>query len=153
MKLPNQTRGPVVLSKIDHAANMSEETLAFTATIEINGLRGTVRNDGRGGACLVTPWKGVGEAVETYAKTLPPAPCEWDPEHPIAYTADFLLAEMVGQAREEYEHRKMGKKGFTHYVVVGTRVVYFRGAPDETALERTLGAEVAKTAKVCPIPV
>ena len=53
MKLPKQTHGPLTLTKIDYAPNMSEETMAFTATVIIDGHRGEVVNTGRGGMTYV----------------------------------------------------------------------------------------------------
>jgi hypothetical protein len=74
MKLPTQTHGPVTLTNIDYAANLSQETLAFTAKISIvvdgEALSSSVENAGHGGSNNVLNHR-TEAAIGTYAKTLP----------------------------------------------------------------------------------
>jgi hypothetical protein len=114
MKLPNQIHGPVTLTKIDYAANLSQETLAFTADLEIHGLRGRARNDGHGGATFVEP-HAVREAVSAYAATLPRLVSEHFPEG-LAVDDDILINDMVSSAIKARDYAKMRAKGFTHLV-------------------------------------
>jgi len=71
MKLKNQKYGPVTMRNIDYAPNMSQETVAFTATVKVDGVgEAHVRNSGHGGENLVEDRK-VNDALEAYCKTLP----------------------------------------------------------------------------------
>lgn len=71
MKLGTLKHGPVVLSGVEFFSRMSEETLAFEATLTVNGRSALVRNDGQGGATIIRD-HGLSEALDTYARTLPP---------------------------------------------------------------------------------
>lgn len=135
MKLPNVTRGPVTLSKIDYAANMSEETTAFTAIVTINGQSSPVRNDGRGG-CNIVSLNPVWQALQAHAATLPPEPTE---HGPLTMTADFLLSLMVEDAIRAHEHKKMAKKGFTHVISAGSKALYCVGAPTDAIVRKHFG--------------
>lgn len=154
MKIPNTSHGPLKLTKIDFAPRLSQETLAFAANIEVNGLKGHVQNDGHGGSNHIFP-REVAEAVEAYARTLPPCRVtdEWGTDS-LPYSANFLISEMIGKAVEQYEttreHKKMAKKGYTHYTVVGNRTVYSKGAPSAESLTRHFG-EAAKDARIAQI--
>lgn len=152
MKIPNATQGGITLSKIEYAPRRSRETLAFTANIEVNGLKGTVSNDGWGGSNFISP-REVAEAVEAYAKSLPPCPVEWLTKA-LPYSADMLVSEMLGKAVEAHEtakeQAKMVKKGYTHYTVVGKRAVYSKGVPGTDYLTRTFGA-AASSARITRI--
>ena len=51
---------------------MSEETMCFHAVVYVDGEKaGTVENDGKGGANRYQPWS-LKEAIDAYARTLPP---------------------------------------------------------------------------------
>jgi hypothetical protein len=115
MKLPNYRRGPVTLKKIDYAPNLSEETLAFTAEVHVDGLVGSARNDGRGGENFVQPAVVV-EALNRYAASLPTVSLETS-RFPgsLSMDADLLLSEMVAEAITAREHARMRAKGFTYY--------------------------------------
>lgn len=145
MKLPNQTHGPVTLTKIEYYPRMSEETTAFVAKVEINGLVGTAKNEGQGGPTFVMP-RSVEQAIEAYAKTLPP-----DAQFGLTYSADLLISEMVEEAAVKVEaakeHRKMALKGFTHYCEWGVRGVYAKGTPTVEGLVKKFGEE-ARSARI-----
>lgn len=131
MKLPNQTQGPVTLSRIDYSPRLSEETFAFAAdiTIVVNGktLKGTVENAGHGGDNNIHP-REVHDAVEAYAKTLPHEPSPYSAElYPQSY--DSLISDLVAKALEAKDNVKWVKKGFTHVILVGDRGLYTKGAP------------------------
>jgi hypothetical protein len=153
MKLPTQTHGPVTLSQIDYAANLSQETFAFTAQIAITVagtvLTSMVENDGHGGPNGIHS-RAVEAAVAAYAATLPAekifANCE-----PVAVSADGLVSTMVGdalQARlQAREHAKWAKKGYTHFAEAvhpkrGAVAFYSKCEPDAAACVR-LGVDPA----------
>src|ERR1043165_9357310 len=70
-EVPNATRGPGHLSRIDHAENLSQETYAFIAVIAIDGKTSLVRNEGCGGPNHIRE-HAVSALVEAHAATLPP---------------------------------------------------------------------------------
>ena len=62
----------LTLTKIKQSRAMSQETPAFTATFNIDGVeRGQVRNEGRGGCCFWTD-RNAERELDAYAATLPP---------------------------------------------------------------------------------
>lgn len=128
MKLPNATHGPVTLSKIDYAANLSQETYAFTATVEINGLSCPVRNDGHGGPNLIQGHE-VNTAIEAYCKTLPP-------DDGLTVTADYLISVLVSNALQAREDAKAKRKGFTHRITGSGLRMYCTHLPGPDALEK-----------------
>mgnify|MGYP006277905545 CR=1 FL=1 len=143
MRLPNITKGPITLSRIDYAASLSEETVAFSAVIEINGLKGTVSNDGHGGCNFVHP-RSVLDAVVAYAKTLP----QWSDFGMTGdETYDTVIGGMIGRAVDEYEAQKVRKrmlrKGFKYEAICGHRAYYLKDAPTTPWLNKTFGADVA----------
>lgn len=152
MRVPNITRGPICLSKIEYFPRLSEETIAFTAEITINGLRGTVQNEGHGGDNSISP-PAVLDAVNAYAATLPAVEFGG---HTLPQNYDSLIGEIVGDAVEaiemQKERAKMAKKGFTHEVSVGTTIYYIRRQPTATDFQRMFGADAAK-ARVVPLTV
>lgn len=128
MKLPNQTRGPVSLTRIDYSPRLSEETEAFAAVITINGLKCGVSNAGHGGSSRIDS-REVEAAVDAYVKTLPAEASEYSPE-PRAITGDYLIATMIGDAITEKNNAKYIAKGFTHAVVgCWGMTMYIKGAP------------------------
>jgi len=132
MKLPNQTRGPVTLSKIDYAANLSEETAAFTANISLHDRTCQVRNNGRGGPnCFDS--REVKEEVDRYAKTLPAIT-----GHGLVLKmdAELLVSTMIEDAIQEREDTRLAKKGFTHCATFGGRAVYTVGEPGPEVLSK-----------------
>ena len=120
-------------------------------TVDGRTLRAPVRNDGRGGPNVVHS-REVADAVKAYTLTLPPCPVEWDCMEPLPYTTDFLISEMLGKAVAAFEtareHKKMVKKGFTHYTRVGNRTVYSVGVPSKATLTHSLGADAEQAVTV-----
>jgi hypothetical protein len=151
MKLSPQTHGPVTLSKIDYAASMSEETVAFTGEISITvdgkTLKASVRNDGRGGPNCIQD-HACSRAISDYAKTLPDDPTEYGS---IKMSADYLISMMVANALTAKDDSKYKKKGFTHGISAshptkGEVAFYAKGAPTVEMFKK-MGVEEA-TAKV-----
>ena len=154
MKLSNQTRGPITLSRIDYSPRLSEETLAFAAdiTVVVDGqtLKGTVRNEGHGGDNHISP-TAVHEAVDAYAKTLPKLVDAYFPNG-LAYSYDLLISEMIGAAVEAQEHAKYVKKGYTHAIFFGdSQVLYSKGEPSPATIAKLVGPNAEKTVKVVHI--
>ncbi len=110
MKLPNQTKGLVRLTKIDYARNLSEETYAFTAVVTVGAASTEVSNDGRGG-CHRYGVHAVAAALGAYALTLPPL--KTDRDETFAYDADLLISEMISDAIQAREDERAKKRGFT----------------------------------------
>lgn len=146
MKLPNQTHGPVRLSKVEFYPRLSEETLAFNAVVEINGLKGEAHNEGHGGPTSIYPGE-VEAAVNEYAKTLPPST---DHGFTVAYDADMLIGEMVGRAADDVEtakeYKKMARKGYKVACEFGHQRIYCTVTPTVEQLVRKFG-EAARTVK------
>jgi len=88
----------IELKNIKHAAFASQETQCFEASLYINGkLRGTVSNEGYGGADRFSDHAAEDE-LNAYAKTLPPRTYEWDGKtHEFDQTADSLVQEILGE--------------------------------------------------------
>lgn len=150
MKLPTQTHGPLKVTKVEYYPRLSEETLAFNAVVEINGLKGNVQNDGQGGSCCFYP-AAVEQAINAYAKTLLP---DTSGNYTLAYDADFLLATIIGRAADEAEKtkdfKKMARKGYKVACQFGERVVYCTTTPTVEALVQRYGEE-ARSVRFTPI--
>ena len=125
MKLPNQTLGPITLTKIDYVPSMSEETLAFTAVVRVShssrcscsglsGVSAQCKNDGHGGETRCYD-ADVVRALNAVAATLPPVPWELD-DAGWQRTGVDLIDSMVQSALTAHEDAKLIKKGFTHEV-------------------------------------
>ena len=98
MRLKNQKHGPVTLRCIDYAANMSQETLAFTGIVKFAGVgEAHVRNDGCGGPNFVDGNE-VSKALFEYAKTLSAGKC-FDTELPMS--DDLLISLLLGRALDQ----------------------------------------------------
>lgn len=110
MRLPSVSRGPARLRNIDYSPGLSEETLAFSAVLEIGDRRCRVSNAGHGGSnCVDDPLAEA--ALEAYAATLPP---ERVPEFgtDISVDADYLLSCMVDDAVKLHRDKKHRKQGY-----------------------------------------
>lgn len=136
MKLPNQTRGPVSLMRIDYAPKLSEETLVFVAVVAVSGGRPCrVSNRGNGGGNEYGDVE-TERLVCEYAKTLPPIECFGTM---LPMSEDILISEMVQAAIKAQTRAKYLKKGFTH-VVEGERVaIYVVGAPNAADIAKARG--------------
>ena len=103
MKLPNVSRGPVLLLDIDYAPKLSEETFAFTATVSVSSVGACiVSNDGHGGANRIRDRR-IAESVSAYAASLPEEPIGQG--RSVRVDADFLISLMVGEAITAREER------------------------------------------------
>ena len=142
MKLPNVSHGPVTLKNINYAPNLSEETAAFTAVIEINGKSSVVKNDGRGGSNHIVDMR-IHGAVHEYAKGLPPYVGPEIPT-PLAYTADFLVSMMVQDAIQANNHKKYARKGYTHSAKYRGVEIYSVGEPSQDVLARYFKENASK---------
>lgn len=97
MRLKNQKYGPVTLRKIDYAANMSQETMAFTGAIKIDRVgEASIRNDGHGGPNY-TQNRSVEDALEAFAKTLPPIVDPMFPK-PLDMNGDLFVSMLLSRA-------------------------------------------------------
>ncbi len=135
MKLPNQTKGPVTLSKIDYARNLSEETYAFTAVVTVGLQQSRVSNDGHGG-CHRFDNRDVMAKVGAYALTVPPL--KTDRDETFAYDADLLISEMISDAIQAREDARMAKKGYAWAYDLGGNSYYGRSTPPGATNVRNL---------------
>jgi hypothetical protein len=107
MKIAAITRGPVKLSKIDYAPNLSHETIAFTGeiAIKLNGTthKAAVSNEGQGGPNYVDD-NTTAEVLAAHAKTLPGITFN-DITVPMDY--DCLISEMLQEALAANELKKL----------------------------------------------
>lgn len=142
MKLTPQTHGPVKLAKIDYAANLSQETFAFTAEVSIDGMKSEVSNEGMGGPNNIYDRK-TDEAVEAYAKTLPAEEYEG---MTIEQTGDYLISHMVGQALIANDLKKDLRKNIVYQKENGdiyvTKIKKGLEAKQKMALELKYGAQL-----------
>lgn len=62
----------IELKRISYSKRLSQETSAYAADVWIDGVKhGTVENSGHGGPDMIRP-RELADAIDTYAKTLPP---------------------------------------------------------------------------------
>tara|TARA_Y100000310_G_C20095789_1_gene540424 strand:- start:26 stop:499 length:474 start_codon:yes stop_codon:yes gene_type:complete len=100
----------VELKGVKIASNMSEETIAFTGLLYINGKKAAhVKNDGRGGNN--SAWfndRELEKAFNSYCESLPAVP---DKElGPLTMDADFWISLEVGKIDDErFWKRKCAK--------------------------------------------
>ena len=137
MKLKNITKHGITLSAIEYSPRLSQETMAFTARCECDGIVGEVGNDGHGGASMIWP-HALAEALRRRAATLPPLPPYYVGGEPLAYDADLLVAEALEAAIQAHEDKKMAKKGYTHVVRCegSSRVLYLTTEPKPSDLAK-----------------
>ena len=105
---PVQTR--ITLKGLKVASFLSEETLAYAATVYFDGLKvATADNDGHGGMTNVRAFPDTREALqqaEAFAKSLPPTQTQWkdptDPTRPfvIASTLDGVVDDLAHDAHQ-----------------------------------------------------
>jgi hypothetical protein len=106
------------LRSVKIAANMSEETIAFTGVLYINGKKvADCKNDGRGGSNITRfTDRDMERAFDAYCAALPPEPVTdaWAVEHgftdPLPMDADMWISQEVGKVEEaRYWKRKCSK--------------------------------------------
>ena len=100
-----------VIKNIKIATNMSEETIAFTGSLWINGKKAAdLKNDGQGGANFA--WftdKELEKAFDAYCESLPPEP-QTDEWPAMSMDSDLWISLEVSRIEEEkYWKRKCVK--------------------------------------------
>jgi len=107
----------VELKGVKIASNMSEETIAFTGTLWINGKKAAdLKNDGNGGAnCAWFKDRELEKAFDAYCESLPAVPQtdDWAIENglgPLAMNSDFWISLEVGKIDEERAWKRKCKK-------------------------------------------
>lgn len=112
------------LRRVRIHAGLSEETIAFTADLYLDGVkRGQVANEGTGGANRFTDRDACAE-LETWATTQPPVRMGGGAE--LALDADFAISLEVGRIQELRDAQRLAKRvaknrrNAVHaYIVVG----------------------------------
>ena len=105
------------LKGVKIASNMSEETIAFTGALWINGKKAAdLKNDGQGGAnCAWFTDKELKKAFDAYCESLPPEPQtdEWAIEKgldALSMNSDLWISLEVGKIDEaRFWKRKCSK--------------------------------------------
>ena len=94
------------LKNYKSSAHLSEETVAFTATIYRDGKKvGTCSNHGTGGPNEAYLSRKEQAILDAHLSTLDPVPCEWD-EGGIRVDEDFFFAMLVdGMEKRKWEKR------------------------------------------------
>jgi len=106
------------LRSVKIAANMSEETIAFTGSLYINGKKAAdCKNDGRGGSNITRfTDRDMQRAFDAYCEGLPPEPVTdtWAIERgftePLPMNADAWISQAVAKVEDaRYWKRKCHK--------------------------------------------
>jgi hypothetical protein len=112
------TINKVELKNVKIAGNLSEETIAFTGALYINGKKAAdVKNAGHGGDNAT--WfkdRDLGMAFEAWAAALPPMPVTDDDiamglTQPLPMSADLWISLEVGRIDDERFWRRKCTKG------------------------------------------
>jgi len=98
------------------AYHLSEETIAFTANIYLNGKKvGEARNSGQGG-CNDIYWsdKNAQKQLADFLDSLPEKPYSFDPERSYKIDEDSFFSELVNRygRRKELQDQCKGKVCF-----------------------------------------
>ena len=108
----------VELKGVKIASNMSEETIAFTGSLYINGKKAAdLKNDGQGGDNrMYFKDRELEKAFDAYCESLPPDPVtdDWAIERgytdPLPMSADLWISLEVGKIdQERFWKRKCAK--------------------------------------------
>jgi hypothetical protein len=95
------------LRRVSYNARLSQETSAYAADIWVDGVkRGSVENDGRGGANLVRPGS-LADEIRAYCKTLPPVEYDFGP---LPMSEDILFGRLLDAWLAERDLKKLLKK-------------------------------------------
>lgn len=99
----------ITLKNLKIAKFLSEETLAFTATIYVDGKRvGEASNDGHGGPNRYHfDDRKLGQELEAWAKTLPPTVIEG---MTLPMDLDGVIDELIEKAENEKYFARLCKK-------------------------------------------
>lgn len=100
----------IELRKLNIAKNLSEETLAFTAEVWVDGVLAThAKNQGCGGCNMYYDLdKEAAAKLEAEAKRL----------HPGPEGVDALIGDLIEAEEDRKTVAKMRRQGFTHVVKV-----------------------------------
>lgn len=138
----------ITIDRVKIATFASEETLCFEARLLVDGVPiATAKNDGHGGATYfhsLTPAHRVQlDAVESFAKTLPPVEC-------YGTSLDHDLEMLVGELVEDYEMDKKVTSSFRRNIkksvlfVVNGELRHTKGKIDPTRMEANIAHIVKK---------
>lgn len=132
-----QTR--VSLKNLQVADFASEETLCFSAVVQLDGRPvAQARNDGHGGCTFLHPLKGAQAVLaeaEAFAKSLPAVVTEYDDPHDpsrkftIAVTLDYLVDHLAQQMHGEGKIRATFKRDISNKVlfIKDQRLLFLKG--------------------------
>jgi hypothetical protein len=97
----------IELRRISYNARLSHETSAFAADVWVDGVkRGTVENDGHGGADLIRPGS-LADEIRVYCKTLPPVDHAFGP---LPQSPELLFGELLDTWLAERDLKRLFKK-------------------------------------------
>ena len=100
----------LTLKNLKVAEHLSEETVAFTATVYIDGKRAfTACNHGTGGENMLEPLKdrGIIDRAQTYFASLPPEPSQYGD---LPMSLDFAVSLAVDEALHLKDLKRCLKK-------------------------------------------
>jgi len=127
----------IELKSFHHQAKQSEETIAYTAVLWMDGKKlGPVSNDGKGG-CARLQFHPEDQALfRDYCATLPPVPDPFGGE-PMVMSWDFYLDLLAGKMVDRARLQRLHKAGKTVFTL--------QGEPDtEWSFNRPYSLEVAE---------
>ncbi len=98
----------IELKRLSVYARMSEETIAFSADLWVDGVKaGTAENNGKGGSNMLRVPRSIEKAIEDYCKTLPPL--KWS-QGDLPMDGDLFITCLV--EREELRKKLVGRALF-----------------------------------------
>jgi hypothetical protein len=103
----------IELKNVQEYKKLSEETMAYSATLYINGKRaGEVRNDGRGGMTKITPYDQNGHQLIEQAKEhslnlLDPNNEHFGKGRAFPYTLDMYIDHLADKMLDEADLKKL----------------------------------------------
>lgn len=113
----------VELKNVRIASNLSRETIAFTASLWIDGKKqASVENSGHGGPneCHFDD-KEVERAFYEHCRSQPDVPCDFGDGTPLKMNSDFFISRMIGKYDEEQWMKRQTR----------TKVLFRREGDDE----------------------
>jgi len=112
----------IEVKNIKHSASLSEETLAYTASVYFNGKKiADAKNHGHGGMTFIHQTKGnLGtlREAEKYAETLPPYVSKFMPDDPLPMTLDSHVDDLVARFLDERDWKRRCKTK-TYFLLKG----------------------------------
>lgn len=125
----------IELKSVKHIASMSEETLCFSATVYIDGVKaGEVSNRGHGGPDEYSSQE-LYARLDAYAKTLPAHVSEFKDEqgNPMVFEMDPEL--IIGELMNAYLAEKDLKR------LLSNRIVFTKTGAEGTYQTKTMSKE------------